>query len=97
MNSDSILTDSGRNKSLNNEERMTRVTKRETPDVSSLVYLALAGGAVALSLGLALSKKKKGWANFVGQWVPTILLFGMYDKVIKSQAAEKNSQHKILH
>jgi hypothetical protein len=26
---------------------------------------------------------KKQVANFIGQWVPTVLLFGVYNKIVK--------------
>ena len=47
-----------------------------------MAFLGLAGGAVALSLGLELAGHGKT-ANFVGQWVPTILLLGIYNKLVK--------------
>lgn len=40
----------------------------------------LAGGAMLGSIGL-MAAKQKNVANFVGQWVPTLLLLGIYNKL----------------
>ncbi len=38
-----------------------------------------------VSLGLQLSgnRKTKLVSNFIGQWVPTLLIFGLYNKLVK--------------
>lgn len=39
-----------------------------------------------LSIGLSAALKfsgKDNWALFVGQWPPTFLLFGLYNRVVK--------------
>jgi hypothetical protein len=46
------------------------------------VFLWTALGSMAGSLVLALSGKQK-LATFVGQWVPTMLIFGLYNKIVK--------------
>jgi hypothetical protein len=92
----SMLTDSGRAKSTK-EGAFTKAIERQTAKLPSSFFLAVAAGAVALSLGLAVSKKKKTWANFVGQWVPTILILGLYDKIVKTQGSERNEKSSILH
>jgi len=35
---------------------------------------------------------RKQWANFVGQWVPTILLLGIYNKIVKTQGSDQKEQ-----
>lgn len=91
MDAGSLLTESGRPKSL------IKTIEKKTARIPSSFFLALAGGAVALSLGLAVSKKKR-WANFVGQWVPTILLLGIYDKMANTQTTEnEEAKSSLLH
>lgn len=96
MDSNSILTESGRNKSLS-EEKVKEFVEKKPSEIPSSFFLALAGGAVALALGLALTQKKKSWANFVGQWVPTILLLGIYDKVAMTHNLRKTEDNSMLH
>ena len=44
---------------------------------------------MALSMGLAATQRQKGWANFVGLWVPSLLLIGIYNKIVKTHGSEK--------
>jgi hypothetical protein len=46
------------------------------------VFLWTGVGAIAASLALALLGRKNA-ANFVGQWVPTVLLLGVYNEIVK--------------
>jgi hypothetical protein len=99
MNSNSILTESGRNKSLSEEKTKKPMAKSIThkiDDIPASVFLGLAAGAVALSIGLAVNRKKS-WALVVGQWVPSILLLGIYNKAAKIQASEKSEHKSLLH
>ncbi len=70
------------------EGRMTRAIEKQTAKIPSLAFLVAAGGAIALSLGLALSKRNKDWANFVAEWVPTLLLIGIYNKLVKIESED---------
>ena len=54
----------------------------DTIQVPSGTYLSLAIGSIGLSLALQLTGRKHA-ATFVGQWVPTILLLGLYNKLVK--------------
>jgi hypothetical protein len=47
-------------------------------------YLALALGSMAISAGLALIPSRKTAATFVGLWVPSLLLMGIYTKLVSN-------------
>jgi hypothetical protein len=64
------------------EGRVATGIEKRTSRVPSDVFLWTALGSVAGSLVLALSGKQK-IANFVGQWAPTILILGLYNKLVK--------------
>ncbi len=64
------------------EGTTTRMIEDQTSRVPSTGYLGLALGSMALSW-LFLARNNKGVANFVGQWVPTLLIVGMYNKLVK--------------
>ena len=75
-----------------NEGKATALIERQTSRLPSIAWLGLAFGAMALSAGLAASarpqrrfgySKRLELANFVGQWVPSLLLIGVYNKIVK--------------
>ena len=69
---------------LRREGHLTRSVELKTSRIPSLVFLGLAGGAILGSLALKLAGQGKT-ANFVGQWAPTILLLGIYNKIVKEE------------
>lgn len=52
----------------------------------SMPFVAGALGSIALSAGLMLSRRRE-FANFVGQWVPTLMLIGVYNKLMHIEHA----------
>ncbi len=69
------------------EGEITKVIEHYTSQVPSGVYLSLAVGSIGLSLGLRAFGQKNA-ATFVGHWVPTILLLGLYNKLVKIEGSE---------
>ena len=64
------------------EGRVARGIENQTAKLPSDVFLWTGVGAAALSLGMQLFGKKIS-SNFVATWVPTILLLGLYNKIVK--------------
>lgn len=64
------------------EGPIARAIEKQTSRVPSDVFLWGALGSIALSLALGVARQGKA-ANFVGQWVPTLLLLGVYNKIVK--------------
>lgn len=56
--------------------------EEKTKKIPNLFFLTLAVGSMVGSLTLLLNQKKD-IANFIGQWAPTLLIFGLYNKVVK--------------
>lgn len=69
------------------EGTITKEIEYYTSQVPSGTYLSLAVGAIGLSLALQLSGRKQA-ADFVGHWVPTILILGLYNKLVKLEGSE---------
>jgi hypothetical protein len=65
------------------EGQLTKRVEDITAKVPSISYLALAIGSMALSAGIAAFTQKKSLANFVGLWVPSFMLIGIYNKLVK--------------
>jgi hypothetical protein len=70
---------------MNYEDRATETVEGQTAKVPSLAFLGLAVGAMAASAALVLMGKKE-IGNFVGQWAPSILVMGLYNKLAKELA-----------
>ena len=70
---------------MNYEDRATEAVERQTARVPSLAFMGLAVGAMAASAALVLMGKKQ-LGNFVGQWAPSILIMGLYNKLAKEIA-----------
>ncbi|HVU51506.1 MAG TPA: hypothetical protein VHL80_12515 [Polyangia bacterium] len=64
------------------EGRIAKAIERQTSRIPSDVFLWGALGAMGLSFGLGLAKQSK-MSTFIAQWVPTLLLFGVYNKLVK--------------
>jgi hypothetical protein len=48
---------------------------------------------MGLSLALQLAGRGK-WGNFVAQWVPTWLIIGLYNKIVKVQGHDQTDRGK---
>jgi hypothetical protein len=79
MNRPKSMTEDG---NVKEEGQLTTMIEEQTSKVPSGAYLAIALGSMALSATL-LMRNNKDIANFVGQWVPTLLIMGLYNKVVK--------------
>ena len=66
-----------------NEGELTKTIEQYTAAIPSSTYLAVAVGAMAVALVAQLTGRGK-WGNFIAQWVPTWLLLGVYNKIVKT-------------
>ena len=69
------------------EGEVTKAIEYYTSQVPSGAYLSLAVGSIGISLALRALGQKNA-STFVGQWVPTILLLGLYNKLVKVEGSE---------
>jgi hypothetical protein len=77
------------------EGKATKSIEKVTAGIPSVVFLGLAGGAIAASLTLRLLDRKHA-ALFVGEWVPTILLLGVYNKIVKVLGSDRGDQSRVI-
>lgn len=78
------------------EDRATETVERQTAKVPSLAFLGLAVGAMAASAALVLSGRKQ-LGNFIGQWAPSILVMGLYNKLAKEIAVPRSQRIHRMH
>jgi len=64
------------------ESTSATAIERQTAKLPSDVFLYAAGGSIVASLTLKLIGREKD-AAFVGQWAPTLLILGLYNKLVK--------------
>jgi hypothetical protein len=79
------------------EGPVTKVVENVTAKVPSMGYLSLALGSMALSAGIALFSERKALANFVGLWVPSFMLVGIYNKLVKLEGNDAFNKPATLH
>ena len=87
-----ITTDDRRTRSEHREGMLAKAIEEQTAKLPSDTFLWLALGSITASLTLKISGREKD-ALFVGQWAPTFLLLGVYNKLVKqlgSDRAENN-------
>ncbi len=84
MSSESVSQQGRRMSGQYRTEKANEAIEEQTKKIPNLVFLGLALSAMAASAVLS-ARNKKVSANFVGLWVPTILTFGIYNKLVKME------------
>jgi hypothetical protein len=69
------------------EGTIARSIEQQTAKLPSDTFLWAAVGSIAASLILQITGAEKK-ANFVGQWAPTFLILGLYNKMVKLHGSE---------
>jgi hypothetical protein len=70
------------------EDEVTKSIERYTAGLPSSSFLAVAFGAIGLSLVCQMIGRGK-WGNFIAQWVPTMLIMGVYNKLVKLEGHDQ--------
>lgn len=95
---------SGANGKTWREGRVARSIEKQTAKLPSDLFLWGALGAMGISLaaqivgmvrgsgGLIRPNTRPPLSTFVGQWVPTLLLFGVYNKIVKLHGSDRTEE-----
>ncbi len=75
------------------EGPVARAIESQTAKLPSDTFLWAAGGSILTSFALRLMGRRHA-ALFVGQWAPTMLLLGLYNKVVKV-AGHDAEDHRV--
>jgi hypothetical protein len=70
------------------EGRVAKTIEDQTAKLPSDTFLWAALGAMGVSLALQLSGRKIE-SLFIGQWAPSFLLFGIYNKLVKIGGSDR--------
>jgi len=98
---DKSISQDGRDKTAYPEGPVARAIEKQTAKVPSDVFLWLAGASIAGSAVLkaieafrpsVISRGSKGNLSvFVGMWAPTLLILGLYNKLVKVAGSDRQS------
>lgn len=69
------------------EGPVARSIEQQTAKVPSDVFLWAAIASMGTSMAFLLAGQKDK-ANFIGQWAPSLLLFGVYNKLVKLHGSD---------
>lgn len=69
------------------EGPVARSIEQQTAKLPSDLFLWAALGSIAASLYCQVKGKEKT-ANFIGHWAPTILILGLYNKLVKLEGSD---------
>lgn len=74
------------------------IVEEQTKKIPNLVFLGLAGAAVVASAVLTMNKRPQ-LGNFIGLWVPSILLLGIYNKMVKveDEMMDESDVNEVMH
>ncbi len=88
--SNAMLNETSSRKYIPREDMVTKTIEKQTAKIPSVGWLGLAIGSMAISAALEVfSGKRKDSAAFVGLWVPTFLLFGIYNTLVKLEGSDR--------
>jgi hypothetical protein len=73
------------------EGEVAKTIEEQTSKIPSDVFLWSAMTVMGASLTLQLFKKDH-LGLFIGQWASPILLFGIYNKIVKTEGSDKDDQ-----
>ena len=73
------------------EGKVARQIEQQTAKLPSDTFLWAAVSAMAGSAALQIAGRQH-LSLFLGQWVPTLLLFGVYNKIVKELGSDRLSR-----
>jgi hypothetical protein len=73
------------------EDTVTKTIEHYTSAIPSGLFLGVALGAIGASL-IAQSAGRGKWGNFIAQWVPTLLILGLYNKLVKLEGHDQQDR-----
>lgn len=76
------------------EGKLTRAIETQTAKLPSITFLNLAAGSMVLSAVTALVFRNRSLGTFFGLWVPSLMLIGVYNKLVKMEA---HIDRELLH
>jgi len=75
------------------EGPVAKTIESKTAQLPSDVFLWASIASMVVSLGMQMSGRKRTQhvSNFIGQWAPTLLVLGLYNKIVKVAGHDRAS------
>jgi hypothetical protein len=83
-----MATESGLKDYAHSEGQVAKTIEKQTAKLPSDAFLWMAVGSMAVSATMQMVGKKHA-SVFVGQWAPTFLIFGLYNKLVKQLGSDR--------
>ena len=83
-----MTTELARKDNAHSEGQLAKAIEEQTAKIPSDAFLWMAVGSMAVSATMQMIGNKNA-SIFVGQWAPTFLLFGLYNKLVKQLGADR--------
>ena len=74
------------------EDEFTKTVEEYTARIPSSAFLGVAVAAMGASFLLQVTGQGK-WGNFLAQWVPTWLVIGLYNKLVKLEGHDRTERY----
>ena len=75
------------------EGRIAKSIEEQTAKLPSDTFLWAALGSIGIALGLR-AAGKRDLSQFVGQWAPTFLILGLYNKLVKIEGHDSEDSYE---
>jgi hypothetical protein len=83
-----MTTDFARADSTYSEGRVAKAIEKQTAKLPSDTFLWMAVSAMAVSAATQIAGNKQV-SVFIGQWAPTFLILGLYNKLVKQLGSDR--------
>lgn len=81
------LTEKAKDATEKGGKQIKKITEKAASKTPTLLFLGAALASIAVSLILQIRGKKQ-WSLFVAHWVPSLMMFGLYNKLSKTVGAD---------
>ena len=83
-----MASEFARNDYAHSEGKVAKAIEEQTAKLPSDAFLWMAVGSMAVSATMQMVGNKHG-SMFVGQWAPTFLILGLYNKLVKQLGSDR--------
>lgn len=83
-----MTTETARRDYAHSEGTVAKAIEKQTAKLPSDAFLWMAVGAIGASAALQMMGNRHG-SLFVGQWAPTFLILGLYNKLVKQHGSDR--------
>jgi hypothetical protein len=86
-----MATEFARKDYTHGEGRVAKTIEEQTAKLPSDAFLWMAFGSMAASATMQIMGHRNA-SLFVGQWAPTFLIFGLYNKLVKQLGSDRTER-----